>query len=167
MRSFALLLLLAHTNLAADWAQFGGPKRDFTINPGDLPSAWPEQGPKVLWKRPLGDGYSGISVTGGVLYTMYEKRDGDSVIAMDAKNGKTLWEHELSRKTGKSLDLSQGPGPHSTPLIVKALSAELRLKKPEAALKHFQQALDAFPKGERAEDARFGLARLDQTPRAV
>jgi cellulose synthase operon protein C len=37
--------------------------------------------------------------------------------------------------------------------------SELRLKKPEVALKHFQQALDAFPRGEMVEDARFGLAR--------
>lgn len=49
--------------------------------------------------------------------------------------------------------------------------AELRLKKSEAALKHFQQALDAFPKGEMAEDARFGLARccelLKKFPEAI
>ncbi len=49
--------------------------------------------------------------------------------------------------------------------------AELRLKKPEAALKHFQQALDAFPTGEMAEDSKFGLARsyelLKKTPEAI
>ncbi len=49
--------------------------------------------------------------------------------------------------------------------------AELRLKKPEAAVKHFQQALDEFPKGEMADDARFGLARcyerLKKTPEAI
>src|SRR5262249_29769134 len=37
--------------------------------------------------------------------------------------------------------------------------SELRLKKPEVALKHFQQALERFPHGEMAEDARFGLAK--------
>jgi TolA-binding protein len=37
--------------------------------------------------------------------------------------------------------------------------SELRLKKADAAVKHFQQSLDAFPKGEMAEDSRFGLAR--------
>jgi TolA-binding protein len=49
--------------------------------------------------------------------------------------------------------------------------SELRLKKPEAAAAHFQQALDAFPKGEMAEDARFGLARsyelLKKIPEAI
>ena len=118
MRSLAFTLLIVINAIGADWPQFGGPRRDFTLPPGDLPSAWPEQGPTVLWKRPLGDGYSGISVSGGVLYTMYEKRDNDSVIAIDAKSGKTLWEHELPRKAKPSLDLSQGPGPHSTTLVI-------------------------------------------------
>jgi TolA-binding protein len=49
--------------------------------------------------------------------------------------------------------------------------SELRLQKPEAAARHFQQALDAFPKGEMAEDARFGLARsyelLKKFPEAI
>jgi TolA-binding protein len=49
--------------------------------------------------------------------------------------------------------------------------SELRLKKPDAALKHFQQSLDAFPRGEMADDARFGLARcyelLKKTPEAI
>ncbi len=48
---------------------------------------------------------------------------------------------------------------------------ELRLKKGEVALKHFQQALDSFPKGEMAEDSKFGLARtyelLKKTPEAI
>src|SRR5262249_52948366 len=49
--------------------------------------------------------------------------------------------------------------------------SELRLKRPDAALKHFQQALEAFPAGEMAEDARFGLARcyelMKKTPEAI
>jgi TolA-binding protein len=61
------------------------------------------------------------------------------------------------------------------PLLEWALpflaDAELRLKKPEAALKHLQQALDAFPKGEMAEDSKFGLARcyeqLKKAPEAI
>ncbi|HEY3964421.1 MAG TPA: tetratricopeptide repeat protein [Planctomycetaceae bacterium] len=49
--------------------------------------------------------------------------------------------------------------------------SELRLQKPEASAQHFQQALDAFPKGEMAEDAKFGLARsfelLKKIPEAI
>ncbi|MBS0262004.1 MAG: tetratricopeptide repeat protein [Planctomycetes bacterium] len=49
--------------------------------------------------------------------------------------------------------------------------AELRLKKPEVAARHFRQALDAYPKGEMTDDAKFGLARcyeqLQKTPEAL
>ena len=120
MRPLFLVLLAVQCAIAAEssWPQFGGPHRDFTLAAGALPNAWPEHGPAVVWKRPLGDGYSGIAVDGGILYTLYEKHDQDSVIALDAKTGKTLWEHALSRKTSRSLNLDNGPGPHSTPLVV-------------------------------------------------
>jgi cellulose synthase operon protein C len=48
---------------------------------------------------------------------------------------------------------------------------ELRLRKPEPALGHFQQALKEFPEGALTEDAKFGLARsyelLKKTPEAI
>jgi outer membrane protein assembly factor BamB len=114
-----LLLLFTASAVHAQWAQFGGPRRDFTLPPGELPDHWPTAtGPKILWKRSLGDGYSGVIVQDGVAYTMYEKKDQDSVIALDAKTGKTLWEHPLSRATTQHTDFSQGPGPHATPLLV-------------------------------------------------
>ena len=32
---------------------------------------WPSSGPRVVWTRPLGEGYSAPVVENGVLYTMY------------------------------------------------------------------------------------------------
>ena len=49
-------------------------------------------GPKQLWARDLGDGYSSILVSGNVLYTMYRKGSQDVVIALDPASGKTIWE---------------------------------------------------------------------------
>ena len=49
--------------------------------------------------------------------------------------------------------------------------AELRLKKPELALQHFDQAISAFPEGALVDDARFGRARcyelLKRAPEAI
>lgn len=114
-----LLLLSFAAGLAAqtDWPQFGGPNRNFTVPDAGLAATWPEQGPKVLWNRPLGEGYSGIAVAGPAAYTMFKRGDEDITAALDAKTGKTLWEYATSRKTDRSLDLGPGPGPHSTPLI--------------------------------------------------
>ncbi len=46
----------------------------------------------MIWKRPLGEGYSSPVVEDGVLYTMYGKRGEEVVMAANAETGATLWE---------------------------------------------------------------------------
>ena len=75
------------------WTQWGGPHRNFTTESSGLKSQWPAAGPKVIWKRPLGEGYSSPSVDGGVLYTMYGSPGEEIVTAIDAATGNTIWEH--------------------------------------------------------------------------
>jgi len=101
----------------AQWPQFGGPNRDFTSPATGLAMEWPKGGPKTLWSRELGDGYSGIAVEDGVLYTLYNKDAQETVAALDAENGKTLWEHAYSITLFPKMDPSFGAGPRSTPLI--------------------------------------------------
>ena len=66
-------------------------------------------GPRELWSRPLGEGYSAISSDGAALFTMYRPIKSmltilkervwspatapEAVIALDAASGRTLWEH--------------------------------------------------------------------------
>ncbi len=105
------------------WRQFGGASRDFKVSSARLADAWPEGGPPLIWKRPLGDGFSGIVAEGGVLYTMVRGTSGDliereTVIAIDAETGKTNWEHHYQAPLPEEMDAQWGPGPASTPLIV-------------------------------------------------
>ena len=58
----AVAVLLVASPVQAQWPQFGGPNRDFTSTSTGLSTVWPEDGPKKVWSRPLGDGYSGLSV---------------------------------------------------------------------------------------------------------
>src|ERR1700694_5361429 len=66
------------------WTQWGVPHRNFpTESKGIKP--WGAGGPKVVWKRVLGEGYSSASVdSSGVAYTMYGKSGQEVVIALDA-----------------------------------------------------------------------------------
>lgn len=110
---------------SAAWRQWGGPSRDFTVRNSGLADSWPEGGPRTIWSRPLGPGHSSILFDAGLLFTMYRVGNGrarqgpwdaaESVIAMDAATGKTIWEHKYASKIE---DFSYGAGPHSTPLIV-------------------------------------------------
>jgi outer membrane protein assembly factor BamB len=119
MRTLSLGLLFAAIALSAtpEWPQFGGPHRNFTSDSTGLAAVWPLSGPKKLWERPLGEGYSGVAVDNGTLYTMYRRGDDEIAVALDTATGKTLWEY-AQKAPGAGLALENGRGPHTTPLIV-------------------------------------------------
>src|SRR2546425_3056409 len=99
------------------WTQWGGPNRNFQTEARGLKETWPAAGPKVIWERPLGEGYSSPAVENGVLYTMYGKQREEVVLAADAGTGKTLWER-ANPMTFRSDAPEMGNGPYSTPLLV-------------------------------------------------
>ena len=102
---------------APPWTQWGGPHRNFQTEASGLKETWPPAGPPVIWKRPLGEGYSSPAVENGVLYTMYGKPKEEVVIAASAEDGRTLWEH--TTPMGFKSDYPEmGNGPYSTPLVV-------------------------------------------------
>jgi outer membrane protein assembly factor BamB len=110
-------LMPATTALAQDWAQWGGPHRNFISDTKGLATTWPATGPRRLWQRELGEGYSAIAVEHGMLFTMYRKGDNEVAIALDAASGKTVWEYSYAAPFSPEYDMSNGPGPHATPLV--------------------------------------------------
>jgi len=127
------MLLATAPGSVSGWSQWGGPTRDFKAPSTGLAGRWPDDGPRELWSRPLGDGYSAIVVDGGTLYTMYRpvkgflasmagkvmaSEDPEVVAAIDAGSGKTLWEHVYPAPLLPQMGMEYGPGPHSTPLVV-------------------------------------------------
>jgi outer membrane protein assembly factor BamB len=101
------------------WTQWGGPHRNFQTEASGLKDSWPASGPRVVWKRPLGEGYSSTIVEAGVLYTMYGKPRDEIVLAADAETGKTLWEQNAVPMSFQSDAAAEmGNGPYATPLIV-------------------------------------------------
>lgn len=100
-----------------DWPQWGGAQRNFVAPPVAL-DAWPPEGPKVLWRRPLGEGYSAISAVAGSLYTQVRDGDSEIVLAVDATDGTTRWQHRYEAPILEGMAVGHGRGPHSTPLVV-------------------------------------------------
>lgn len=121
------VLALASTTLAADWPQFRGPNRDGVSRETGLLKSWPAAGPKLLWKAPVGDGYSHMAVAKGRLFLLFGEGSNDVAAAYDAASGKPLWKVTLG---GKFLN-DQGNGPRSTPTVdgdlLYALTATGRL----------------------------------------
>jgi outer membrane protein assembly factor BamB len=115
--SVCLLLLSAHTVAAQDWPQWGGPARDFKSSAKGLAASWPEGGPRKVWSRELGEGYSSVAVAGSRLYTMLRRGEQEVVVALDAATGQTLWEYAYDAPFSREYSMENGPGPHSTPTV--------------------------------------------------
>ncbi len=75
-------------------------------------TSWPPAGPPKLWTATgLGNGFSSVSVAGGRIFTMGDRRDGQYVIALDEATSKWLW---ATRVGGPHQDPELG-GSRSTP----------------------------------------------------
>ncbi len=104
--------------IVEDWLTWGGRNRDFIVNTSGLVDSWPEAGPKKIWSRPLGDGYSSIAEEAGVLYTTYRHGADDVIAALDAGTGQTRWEYWYRNPFTNSYSEKVGPGPYAMPQII-------------------------------------------------
>jgi outer membrane protein assembly factor BamB len=120
-------MLISGAAARGQWEQWGGPNQDFKVESAKLADEWPDKGPKKLWSKTLGEGYSAILVNDGMLYTMYRtkaKGKGDTakpgretVVALKASNGKVAWKHSYEAVVGPGHAKEFGVGPRATPLV--------------------------------------------------
>jgi outer membrane protein assembly factor BamB len=99
------------------WPQWGGPDRNFVTHSAGLAGTWPTEGPRRIWQRTLGDGFSAIVSDGRTLYTLYRDGNDDVVIALDAATGKTVWETRYAAPFRETCSEQLGAAPRAAPLI--------------------------------------------------
>lgn len=77
------------------WPQFLGPGRDGVPQETGLNLDWDSAPPKVLWKVPVGRGFSSMSVVGNRLFTTAERGERDAkrdfVVCYDTGDGREIW----------------------------------------------------------------------------
>ena len=96
-----------------DWPQWRGPNRDAVSAETGLLREWPEEGPREIWRVEAGAGFSGVSVVGKGLYTMWDEAGEQHLVCLDATNGEERWRQRM----GAGFKSSWGNGPRSTPLV--------------------------------------------------
>ncbi|QDT27260.1 outer membrane biogenesis protein BamB [Gimesia panareensis] len=95
------------------WTSFLGNLRNGISQETGLNVNWNEHKPAVLWREPLGGGYSSMVIANGRLWTMATHLNHDYVVCLDALSGKKLWS---TRAAPTYLDHQrQARGPRSTP----------------------------------------------------
>lgn len=109
------LLLGALALHAEDWPRFLGPRGDNTSTETDLLDAFPAGGPRVVWEKPIGTGYSAPSVRDGRLVLHHRIGDEEVVEAFDARSGSNRWRHAYSSHFIDPYGYNNGP--RCTPLL--------------------------------------------------
>jgi outer membrane protein assembly factor BamB len=83
--------LAAEAGGTASWPEFHGPGRSNVSPEKGLLKQWPEAGPPLLWKySQCGDGYSGVSIAEGMIFTAGDFDDVEMLLAL-SMDGKLLW----------------------------------------------------------------------------
>lgn len=98
-----------------DWPQFRGPDRDGSAKNTGVFKNIADVQLQVKWLTETGSGYSGVSVAGTVVTTMFSDGTDDFIGAFDSESGKEHWRVRLdSTYPGHDGSLT---GPLSSPLI--------------------------------------------------
>ncbi len=88
----------------AGWPQWRGPNRDGKSSDKRLLKSWPAGGPKRIWKvTGIGQGFSNVSIGGGLIYTTGRKQVGNPTTLPAAKHvyerpGKRLYLFAIDMK---------------------------------------------------------------------
>ncbi len=97
---------------AGDWPQLWGPTVTAAV---DAASPGGSVSLRELWRRPIGSGFSAISVVGERGYTGESDGTSDHAIAFDVRSGRSLWRAALGA-TYRGHDGSRD-GPIATPAV--------------------------------------------------
>lgn len=107
-------MIFFDTATAADWPHWRGPDYNGISKETGWVTTFPEGGPKILWEKSIGTGFSSITVSDGKAYTMGNIDGSDILYCFDAATGNEIW--KKSYPCPLFANLHEG-GPCSTPTV--------------------------------------------------
>ena len=100
---------------AADWPQFLGPDGTGISSETGLAPTWPAAGPRVVWKKEVGEGYAAPSVRGERVIFFHRVGDDEVIECLDADTGATVWRQAQATRFVDPYGYNGGP--RCTPLV--------------------------------------------------
>src|SRR5687768_14688033 len=109
------IVIIAALFQAQDWPQFLGPARNGVYTGPELASSFPGGGPRLVWKREVGQGFSSPVISQGKLILFHRSGGKEVIECLDAATGKTIWSHDYP--TAYRDDFGFDEGPRATPTV--------------------------------------------------
>ena len=97
-----------------DYPQFLGPDRNAVITSIKLNTDWENNPPELVWRQPIGAGWSGFAVVGDSAITQEQEDEWEKVVCYDFHTGKEKWTHRDKARYYTALGQL---GPRATPTI--------------------------------------------------
>ena len=94
------------------WTSYRGPNSEGIYKEQPILTDWPKEGPKVVWRKLIGDGHSSFSIAKGLAFTIEQHDENEVIAAFSVKNGEMKWKYEYRSKFEEYFG---GIGPRSTP----------------------------------------------------
>jgi outer membrane protein assembly factor BamB len=107
-----LAVTVAHTD---DWPQLLGPNRDGVYRGPAIAASWPASGPRVVWRKTVGQGFAGPVVAQGRLILFHRVGDQEVVESLDPATGSRQW--QLAYPTTYRDDFGFDEGPRAVPVV--------------------------------------------------
>jgi outer membrane protein assembly factor BamB len=119
MRHLLLLLIFTASLLpqgtAGDWPQILGPTRNGVYRGPALSEKWPASGPRVVWRKPVGEGFAGPVIAQGRVILFQRANNREIVEALDPKTGASQWKYDYP--TAYRDDFGFDEGPRAVPVV--------------------------------------------------
>lgn len=100
---------------AADWPQFLGPNRNGVYAGAPLLDHWKGDGPKVVWQKKIGCGFTSPVVVDGRVVVFHRMGEEEVVECVNRTNGATVWKYAYPAKYSDPIHFDDGP--RATPAI--------------------------------------------------
>jgi outer membrane protein assembly factor BamB len=115
----AMAMLALTSSVAADWPQFLGPTRNGVYSGPAIADAWPASGPRQVWKKDVGPGFSGPVVADGKVILFHRVGAQEVIEALQPATGATIW--QFGYPTTYRDDFGFDEGPRAVPVVASGV----------------------------------------------